>query len=139
MRHIAAIALLSLVALGAGPPEPDVRIIAHPALGISRIDLQLVRRTYLGQQVRVGDTLLVPAVLRDEVPQEAFTRRFLQRTPSQFTTYWRQQVFAGKGLPPKSFDSEEKLLDFVRRTRGAVAYVGAEASCEGVLILEIEG
>ncbi len=140
MRRAAALLLFLLVTLGAAPAdEPRIRFVAHPGLGVTQVDAQLVRRAYLGQPVRVGDTALVPVLLREDGLQEAFTRRYLQRTASQFMTYWRQQVFAGKGLPPRSFDTEAKLLEYVRATPGAIAFLRGTGAREGVLVLEVEG
>ncbi len=145
MRHAAALLPLLLLLLPLPAPraaageDPPIRIVAHPGLGIARVDAQLVRRVYLGQPARVGDTVLVPALLREDALQEAFARRYLQRTASQFMTYWRQQVFAGKGLPPRSFDTEAKLLEFLRSTPGAIAFLPGKGACEGVLVLEVEG
>lgn len=140
MRHAATLLLLLLAVLGAAPAdELRIRLVAHPDLGITRVDPQLVRRVYLGQPARVGDTALVPALLRDDAVQEALTRRYLQRTASQFMTYWRQQVFAGKGLPPRSFETEAMVLEFVRTTPGAIAFLRAGGVREGVIVLEVEG
>ncbi|MFN8176838.1 MAG: hypothetical protein U0167_02870 [bacterium] len=120
------------------PARAQVVIIAHPGVGVTKMDADVVRRVYLGQQVRLGDVVLVPAVLSKPPMNEEFTRQFLQRTASQFTSYWRSQVFSGKGLPPKAFDSESRLLDFVRTTPGALAFVDSSATCRGVRVIEIE-
>jgi hypothetical protein len=115
----------------------DVVIVANPGLGVSTIDTETLRRIYLGQQTRLGDVAIVPALLRKEPMNSQFSERYLDRTANQFTTYWRSRIFSGKGLPPRAFDSVAELLAFVRATPGAVAFVDSSASLGGVQVLEI--
>ena len=129
---------LSLLLTLAGACPAEIRIIAHPAIALTKLNVETVRRIYLGQQAHLGDDPLVPVVLSKEPTNEQFIEQFLGRTETQFTTYWRSRVFSGKGLPPKAFDSERAMLDFVRKTPGAIAFVDSTAEIEGVRVLEIE-
>ena len=36
-------------------------------------------------------------------------------------------MFTGKGNPPKSFDTEEALIDYVAKTSGTIGYVSTTA------------
>ena len=137
MARILLVALCLLL-LGARAKPVDLVVIAHAGLGIERMDAQDLRRLYLGQEVHVGDAALVPAILRKEPMSEAFARHYLDRTASQLTTYWRRQLYSGKGLPPKAFDRQRDIVEFVRTTPGAIGFVGADAPHEGVRVLEIE-
>jgi hypothetical protein len=47
-------------------------------------------------------------------------------------------VFTGKGIPPKSFDTEAELVDFVKTTPGAVGYVSPRTDVTGVKILAVD-
>ena len=129
--------VLPLLLMGAQAPPADILIIANPELAVERMAAQDVKRLYLGQQVLVGHTALVPAILSKEPLNELFARRFLDRTASQLTTYWRRQLYSGKGLPPKAFDRQQDIVLFVRTTPGAIGFVGPTAVTEGVRIVEI--
>ena len=62
----------------------------------------------------------------------------IDRSVQRFVTYWRQMVFTGKGMPPKSFASESDLVDFVARTPGSVGYVSTSVNVSSVKKLELE-
>jgi hypothetical protein len=40
-------------------------------------------------------------------------------------SYWQQQIFAGKDVPPPEQATEADVLAFVRDNAGAVGYVAA--------------
>ncbi len=61
-----------------------------------------------------------------------FTRKYMRKSESQFLRYWRKQVFTGTGSMPKSFLSEKDLVDYVASTDGAIGYISATTSAEGV-------
>lgn len=131
-------ALLLLLVTAPAPASEGIRFVANPALRGATIDVAAIRLVYLGEPVRIGDTPLVPVLYDREGVEEEFARGYLRRTASQYTTYWRQRIFSGKGSPPKSFTRIDDLLAFVRRTPGAIAVVDSDAPCDGVVALRPE-
>jgi hypothetical protein len=47
----------------------------------------------------------------------------VSKTAAQFSSFWKQAIFTGKGTPPKAFASEAELIKFVGETPGAIGYV----------------
>ena len=131
-------AMLLLLVAAPAPASEGIRFVANPALRGATIDVAEIRLAYLGEPVRVGDTPLVPVLYHRESVEEEFARGYLRRTASQYTTYWRQRIFSGKGSPPRSFRRIDDLLAFVRRTPGAIAVVDADSPCDGVVTLRPE-
>ena len=54
-----------------------------------------------------------------------FTARVLNRDTGSVKTYWQQQVFSGKAVPPPALDSDAAVLEFVRQHPYGVGYVSA--------------
>ena len=54
-----------------------------------------------------------------------FTARVLNRDTGSVKSYWQQQVFSGKAVPPPALDSDAAVLAFVRQHPYAVGYVSA--------------
>ena len=52
---------------------------------------------------------------------------------SAVESYWQQQIFAGKEVPPAAKPSDEEVLAYVRSTPGAIGYVSAGASTTGFI------
>jgi ABC-type phosphate transport system substrate-binding protein len=72
------------------------------------------------------------AVAVDQPPdapaRAAFSTKVHRRTAAAVFSYWQQQIFAGKEVPPAEKTSDEAVLAFVRANPNAVGYVSADAA-----------
>jgi ABC-type phosphate transport system substrate-binding protein len=66
-----------------------------------------------------------------------FTARILDKTPQAIKSYWRQQIFSGRGTPPVEHPGDAEVLLFVRNNRGAIGYVSESAPTDGVNVVEV--
>ena len=58
----------------------------------------------------------------------AFSDEVHGRGVSAIESYWQQQIFAGKDVPPEAKASDAEVIAFVSSTPGAIGYVSAGAS-----------
>ena len=63
--------------------------------------------------------------------REAFTKAVLHKSVSAVKSYWQQQIFSGRGVPPTEKPSDSEVLSFVRSNPNAIGYVSASASVGG--------
>jgi ABC-type phosphate transport system substrate-binding protein len=125
--------------LQAAAANNDLVIIANPGINDNSIEKRDLQRIYLGKQTQWQDnTSIVPVMLKSGPLRDEFIEGYVDRSVQRFVTYWRQMVFTGKGVPPKSFASESDLVDFVARTPGSVGYVSSAANLSSVKKLELE-
>jgi ABC-type phosphate transport system substrate-binding protein len=90
----------------------------------SSLDEATVTKIFQGKMTRWSNQLkIVPVMLKDGSTHENFVEDIIGSTTSRFTTYWKQAVFSGRGIPPKSFESELDLVKYVASTPGAIGYV----------------
>lgn len=54
-----------------------------------------------------------------------FTARVLNRDTASLKSYWQQQVFSGRAVPPPALESDAAVLEFVRQHPYSVGYVSA--------------
>jgi hypothetical protein len=47
----------------------------------------------------------------------------MRKTLTQLRSYWNQQIFSGKGVPPPELDSEAAVIRYVLSNRGAIGYL----------------
>jgi hypothetical protein len=47
-------------------------------------------------------------------------------------------VFTGKGSLPKTLSSDAEMVKYVSKTKGAIGYVSAASSTDGVKVLEVK-
>ncbi len=116
----------------------ELLIIGNPDVPAPQLDAKGLQRIYMGKQTRwLNDEAIVPVMLREGPLHDTFVEDYLDRSVHRFVTYWRQMVFTGKGLPPRSFNSEDELIDFVAVTPGALGYASSAADTGRVKVLPV--
>lgn len=82
-----------------------------------------VRAMYLGRTRHFeSGTRLMLSCMRNGSVHKAFLKEWLGMTPSQFKIHWQKRVFTGQDAMPQFFDSNEKQMEYVANTGGAVGY-----------------
>jgi ABC-type phosphate transport system substrate-binding protein len=105
----------------------------------SSLKKQELRDIYLGKKTSWSNNKRISFVIQENSATTVqFFKNFVRKSPSQYSTYWREMVFTGKGIPPKSFSSDKDLIEFVAKTGGAIGYVSTSSGLETVKILRIE-
>lgn len=117
----------------------QVTIIVNKTVNVTQLDRETVERIFLGKKSQWSDgTKVIPAVLKSGNVHKQFVKKYLDRDASQFSTYWKQAIFTGRGVPPKSFETEAELIDFVSETPGAIGYVSSAPQSKLFHLLEVK-
>lgn len=99
-------------------------VIGHPSVpdGISQ---NQVRDIFLGRSQQLPDgSTATPLEMSDSSPHKAtFHSLYTGRSLSQLNAFWSQQVFTGRGQPPRSLDSVAAMRSTVASTPGALGYL----------------
>jgi hypothetical protein len=143
MRAALAIALVLLAAgLGlaglARADDGDFQIIVHPENPATAIDRGFLRDVYLKKATswRSG-AVARPIDLPAGRVRERYTQSVLRKTRAQLRSYWNQQIFSGKGVPPPSAESVAAVIIFVRSHPGAIGSVPAGADVAGTKVVRL--
>ena len=95
-----------------------------------------IKQIYTGKvTLWSSNETIILCVLKDDEIHNAFLKQYVQRNATQFKNTWRQMIFTGKGEKPKSFDSIEKLIQFISDNRLAVGYITDKAIDPNVKII----
>jgi ABC-type phosphate transport system substrate-binding protein len=130
--NIFTILLFLFVSSGAALPA-EIFVLANKDVPDKALERESIERIYLGKKSQWSDgTRIVPVVLKSGATHTAFVKKFLDRDASQFSTYWKQAVFTGRGMPPKAFETEAELIEFVSETPGAIGYASFVPSTKPV-------
>ena len=137
MRRI-RICLLGLLLCFSSASWADVIIIAHKESPESSLSAKELQEIFLGKRVQWADNSSIhPATVKEDTLHKAFLKQYIKKSPSQWLAHWKRMVFTGNGTPPKQFDSQEELLDYVAETSGAIGYIDEETAVKNVIILQI--
>jgi hypothetical protein len=116
-----AILLAALLSLGCGSAfGADIYVIAGPDVKLSVED---VRELYLGDKEFSGEIRLVP--VDNQAALSEFVVKALGMNPQRYNTLWVKKAFRDALNPPAVKASDFEVLEFVKRTRGAVGYVSS--------------
>ena len=117
----------------------DVKIIANPAVQVSSITGEELKRVFLGTKTSLADGSRVePVLAKGGAAHEAFLKEYLGKTDAALTTWYRSQVFTGKASMPKILANDAEITAYVAKTKGAIGYVGAGASTGDLKRIEVK-
>jgi len=116
----------------------DIKVIANPSVGASTVSADDLKGVFLQEKSSLSDgSHVAPVLLKGGAAHEAFVKQYLGKTDDALQTYYRSLVFTGKGSMPKMLGSDAEMVAYVAKTKGAIGYVSAGASVEGVKTLEV--
>jgi hypothetical protein len=145
VRSIALLLAFALLPLGAGraaAQNGSYVVVVNPRNPISRLTTTQLSRIYLGKLQGWdinGQIQPIAAVDQksDSPLRAAFTQRVLRRSLSEAESYWRQEIYAGRNVPPPE-QSEADALATVREMVGGIAYVSVNADLRGVKVVIVQ-
>jgi hypothetical protein len=140
LMFLAALALLLVLpSANARAEGPEFRIVVHPRNPSSAASRQFLSDAFLKKTARWDDgESLRPVDLRpDADARKRFSQSVLKRSVAAIRSYWAQRIFSGRGVPPPELDSDDAVLSFVLKHRGAVGYVSAAANTGKVKVLPV--
>ncbi|MCP4902709.1 MAG: phosphate ABC transporter substrate-binding protein [bacterium] len=140
-RAFIAVFLASIMAVSgiAFAQDSSFKLIGNPSTTPDSMSKRDLERIFLKKKKKWPNSQ--PAHPVDQRGNNALRTRFseevLGKSLAMVESHWQAQVFSGKGTPPKQLTSDAAIIDFVRKTRGAVGYVSAGTSTEGVKVINI--
>jgi ABC-type phosphate transport system substrate-binding protein len=77
-----------------------------------------------------------------DLPLESGTRKNFTadthlRKISSIIRYWQQELFAGRGRPPKILPSDDEVIKFIMANPYAIGYVSSTAKIADVKVIKI--
>lgn len=108
----------------------DIFVIAHPG---TRITPDAIRDVFVGEKQFAGEVKLVP--VDNAVAQTEFLEKVLRLDATRYANLWVKKSFRDALNPPAVRASDKDVLEFVRKTPGALSYVTSNPS-GGVTVVQ---
>ena len=127
-RNCTLLSLIATVGVLSSPlaaRAQEFTVIVNASNPVSSLPRDEVAKLFLKKTVSWGSGKMVTPV---ELPpaakaREAFARAVLNKSPAQVKSYWQQQIFSGRDVPPPVKPTENDVVAFVRSNPGAIGYV----------------
>ena len=127
-RNCTLLSLIATIGVLSSPlaaRAQEFTVIVNASNPVSSLPRDEVAKLFLKKTVTWGSGRTVAPV---ELPaaakaREAFARTVLNKSLSQVKSYWQQQIFSGRDVPPPEKQTENDVVAFVRSNPGAIGYV----------------
>ena len=116
----------------------DVKVIANNSVSASSVSSGDLQAVFLLDKDSIGGSHVEPVLAKGGAAHEAFLKTYLGKNDSALQAFYRSLVFTGKASMPKSVANDAEVVSYVAKTKGAVGYVSAVATTDGVKTLEVK-
>lgn len=108
----------------------EVYVIAHPE---AKITPDAIRDVFIGDKQFAGPVKLVP--VDNAASQADFLGKVLKMDQTRYANLWVKKSFRDALNPPSVRNSDKDVVEFVRKTPGALSYVSS-APPSGVTVVQ---
>ena len=131
--------LLGLLLLAGAAFGDGFKVIVNAANPVSSVAKEKVAKMFLKKVSRwENGSAVVPVDQPDEAePRRAFSEEVIGKSVAGVKSYWQQQIFSGRDVPPPERKSNDSVVAFVKDDPGAIGYVSAGADTSGVKVLTV--
>lgn len=121
--------LLAAAALAAFGARADGYVIAHLTVNVAPEE---VKQIFTGNMQFSGSRRLVP--VDNGAVQGDFLYKVVRIDPDRYNAIWTRKAFREGVAPPPVLLSDQEVMDFVRRTPGAIGYVSTNPGSANVIL-----
>lgn len=117
-----------LLLLAANIFAQSASVIVNKNSKVQNVSNEELRKIYLGKKEMWGDgSRIVLAFLSPEKSNSTnlLFDSVLGMDVLKFRKYWVKKLFAGNGIKPNEFDTEQEVIDFVMKNPGAIGVVSS--------------
>jgi ABC-type phosphate transport system substrate-binding protein len=120
-----ALLAITLMALAAAVRADDFQILVHRSVAGTKISRALLASIFMKGTINWGDgSRILPIHQSSKSPvRQAFARQVLGQSLGEQQLFWRRRMAKTQILPPRSKASDEEVLAFVAKKKGAIGYV----------------
>lgn len=132
-------AMVLALTISAVASAADFKIVANNSVPVTSLSKKAASDVFLKKTTKwEGGAPAVPVdQLESSSARQGFSKSVHGKTAAAVKSYWNQQIFSGRDVPPVEKRSDAEVLAFVRSTPGAIGYVSDGAATDGVRVLTV--
>lgn len=136
---ILAALLVALVAPARSVAAQDFKVVANNSIAASSVTADVLAKVFLKQTDKLEGSATTPVYQgKTSATRIAFDKSVLGKSVAGVETFWQQQIFSGKDVPPPSKATDDDVIAFVKSTPGGIGYVSAGAATAGVKVIAVK-
>jgi len=136
VRLLRIAALLIAAILSAPAAAEEVAVIVHKS-NANAVDRALVLKLYTGaaRSWPDGSPVFVLDQSEDSPARAEFYAHVLGKSAATMKAIWAQNIFSGRGLPPKLANPDAEMKKLVSTNKNAIGYIAASAVDDSVKVV----
>lgn len=141
MRHSRFRFIVGMMLLGVAPlwaQGGGYKLVVHASNPVTSVTKDDLARIFLKKSTKFSNGHKASPVdlpLTSPV-RDSFSKGVLGKSAAAVNSYWQQQIFSGKDVPPP-FKNEDAAISFVLSNPDGIAYVSATADTAGLKVITI--
>lgn len=138
MLRSIAVFLVTLFTTGAALAD-GYKIVVNPSNTLSKATKSEISDYLLKRKVKWPDGTPVIPIDQPEksAVRTAVLRNLFGRSATAIKSYWQQQIFSGRAVPPLEKTSDQEVIAFVETTPGAIGYVSPGADVRKLTVVNV--
>jgi ABC-type phosphate transport system substrate-binding protein len=127
MKRILVVAALMLMASSARAQGQGYVVVVNEANPVSSLTKDEVSKIFLKKTVKwpSGGSVSPVDLATVTGTRDAFSKAVHDRGAAAIESFWQQQIFSGKDVPPPEMASDADVVTFVRSNPAAIGYVAS--------------
>lgn len=119
----------------------EFQVVVNASAGVSEISAAELSKIFQKKAGKLpsGESAKPVDQEKDAAVREAFSKAVHGRSAGQIESYWQQQIFSGKDVPPEKKSTDAEVIEWVKANPGAIGYVSAGTSVAGVKVVKVVG
>lgn len=140
-RRTALACVMALLGVSSSPAQNPLafRVIVHADNALGVMLSSEVSSIFLKRKAQWENGVPIEPVDLSGEPEvrEAFSGAIHGRSTANIRSFWNQEVFSGRAVPPLELATSRDVLEYVRSHPGAIGYVSSQASLVGVRAVSV--
>lgn len=140
-RFIGLLLMLAVSsAWSSGAYAASFKVIVNDSVKARSLSKKTVSDYFLKKAKKWTDgTAVVPVdQIESSAVRDQFSRAVHGKPPAAIKSYWNQQIFSGRDVPPVEKKSDAEVLAYVKANPGAIGYVADTTETDGVRVVTLE-
>ena len=133
------VCLLFSFGLASAAQAEEFQVIVNASNPVSSLKASYVSNLFRGKvrQWDHGDKVTPVDKSASSSVRANFSKQVHNKSVAGIKSYWQQQIFSGRGVPPPEVRSDNEVVAYVQRNPGGIGYVSAGTSLRGVKAIEV--
>lgn len=106
------------------------------------IDRETVKNIYLGNKLywKSGKRIMPVHLSVEDSSFQLFLEEVIDMDSTQFTSYWRRKLFSGRAYPPKQFEKDDMIIEFIRKNNAGIGVISKapDKNSDGLIFFQID-